>query len=115
MILEGTWTVGNCHEGKGIIAHCVHNCIRKILALLRSDIHTHLSLPLHTGRHLGEADVLMLVLRSCLQFQNPAGKTSSLESLGPTSASQQNRKQSAEGHWEEQRQEKVPGCVWAVW
>lgn len=74
---------------------------------------TFLSL-LHTGRNLGEADVLLLVLRSCLQFQNPVGKTSSLESLGPTSASQQNRKQSAQGHWEEQWQEKVPGCGWAV-
>ncbi|XP_046786829.1 zinc finger protein 512B isoform X7 [Gallus gallus] len=72
--------------------------------------HLWLEVPLSAlprGRHLGEADVLVLVLRSCLQFQNPAGKTSSLESLGPTSASQQNRKQSAEGHWEEQRQEKA--------
>ncbi|XP_019477749.1 zinc finger protein 512B isoform X6 [Meleagris gallopavo] len=72
--------------------------------------HLWLEVPLSAlprGRNLGEADVLVLVLRSCLQFQNPAGKTSSLESLGPTSASQQNRKQSAEGHWEEQRQEKA--------
>ncbi|XP_072735709.1 zinc finger protein 512B isoform X6 [Ciconia boyciana] len=49
----------------------------------------------------------MLVLRSCLHLQNPARKASALESLGPASANQQSRKQSAQGHWEEQWQEKA--------
>jgi len=70
--------------------------------------------PLHTGCDLREADVFLLLLRSCLHLQNPARKASALESLGPASANQQTRKQSAEGHWEEQQQEKVPGCGWAA-
>ncbi|XP_074776218.1 zinc finger protein 512B isoform X7 [Athene noctua] len=59
------------------------------------------------GCDLREADVFMLLLRSCLHLQNPARKTPALESLGPASANQQSRKQSAEGHWEEQWQEKA--------
>nr|XP_030144771.3 zinc finger protein 512B isoform X3 [Taeniopygia guttata] len=59
------------------------------------------------GCDLGEADILMLILRSRLHLQNPAGKASALESLGPASANQQSRKQSAQGHWEEQWKEKA--------
>nr|XP_047930649.1 zinc finger protein 512B isoform X6 [Anser cygnoides] len=72
--------------------------------------HLWLEVPLSAlprGCDLGEADVLVLVLRSCLHLQNPARKASSLESLGPAGANQQSRKQSAEGHWEERRQEKA--------
>lgn len=67
------------------------------------------------GCDLGEADVLVLVLRSRLHLQNPARKASPLESPGPAGAEQQNRKQSAEGPWEERRQEKVAGCGRAAW
>ncbi|XP_035199460.1 zinc finger protein 512B isoform X6 [Oxyura jamaicensis] len=72
--------------------------------------HLWLEVPLSAlprGCDLGEADVLVLVLRSCLHLQNPARKASSLEPPGPAGANQQSRKQSAEGHWEEQRQEKA--------
>ncbi|XP_074460921.1 zinc finger protein 512B isoform X2 [Larus michahellis] len=72
--------------------------------------HLWLEVPLSAlprGCNLREADVFMLVLRSCLHLQNPARKASALESLGPSSANQQSRKQSAEGHWEEQWQEKA--------
>ncbi|XP_075022869.1 zinc finger protein 512B isoform X4 [Calonectris borealis] len=65
-------------------------------------LHYHLQ-----GCDLREADLFVLVLRSCLHLQNPARKASALESLGPASANQQSRKQSAEGHWEEQWQEKA--------
>ncbi|XP_016158731.1 PREDICTED: zinc finger protein 512B isoform X4 [Ficedula albicollis] len=72
--------------------------------------HLWLEVPLPAlprGCNLREADILMLILRSCLQLQNPAGKASALESLGPASANQQSRKQSAQGHWEEQWKEKA--------
>ncbi|XP_056209940.1 zinc finger protein 512B isoform X6 [Falco biarmicus] len=72
--------------------------------------HLWFEVPLSTlprGCNLREADVFVLVLRSCLHLQNPARKASALESLGPASANQQSRKQSAEGHWEEQWQEKA--------
>ncbi|XP_075294786.1 zinc finger protein 512B isoform X2 [Opisthocomus hoazin] len=72
--------------------------------------HLRLEVPLSAlprGCDLREADVFLLLLRSCLHLQNPARKASALESLGPASANQQTRKQSAEGHWEEQQQEKA--------
>ncbi|XP_039935745.1 zinc finger protein 512B isoform X4 [Hirundo rustica] len=72
--------------------------------------HIWLEVPLSAlprGCDLREADILMLILRSCLHLQNPAGKASALESLGPASANQQSRKQSAQGHWEEQWKEKA--------
>ncbi|XP_029864504.1 zinc finger protein 512B isoform X7 [Aquila chrysaetos chrysaetos] len=72
--------------------------------------HLWLEVPLPAlprGCDLREADVFVLLLRSCLHLQNPARKASALESLGPASANQQSRKQSAEGHWEEQWQEKA--------
>ncbi|XP_049672477.1 zinc finger protein 512B isoform X4 [Accipiter gentilis] len=72
--------------------------------------HLWLEVPLSAlprGCDLREADVFVLLLRSCLHLQNPARKASALESLGPASANQQSRKQSAEGHWEEQWQEKA--------
>ncbi|XP_030358707.1 zinc finger protein 512B isoform X6 [Strigops habroptila] len=72
--------------------------------------HLWLEVPLSAlprGCNLREADILVLVLRSCLHLQNPAGKASALEPLGPASANQQSRKQSAQGHWEEQWQEKA--------
>ncbi|XP_074877226.1 zinc finger protein 512B isoform X4 [Buteo buteo] len=72
--------------------------------------HLWLEVPLSAlprGCYLREADVFVLLLRSCLHLQNPARKASALESLGPASANQQSRKQSAEGHWEEQWQEKA--------
>ncbi|XP_055578226.1 zinc finger protein 512B isoform X6 [Falco cherrug] len=72
--------------------------------------HLWFEVPLSTlprGCNLREADVFVLVLRSCLHLQNPARKASALESLGPASANQQSRKQSAEGHWKEQWQEKA--------
>ncbi|KAM6054160.1 zinc finger protein 512B isoform 2-T2 [Chlamydotis macqueenii] len=72
--------------------------------------HLWLEVPLSAlprGCNLREADLFVLILRSCLHLQNPARKTSALESLGPASANQQSRKQSAEGHWEEQWQEKA--------
>ncbi|KAM6340151.1 zinc finger protein 512B isoform 3-T3 [Alca torda] len=72
--------------------------------------HLWLEVPLSAlsrGCNLREADVFVLVLRSCLHLQNPARKASALESLGPASANQQSRKQSAEGHWEKQWQEKA--------
>ncbi|XP_066054705.1 zinc finger protein 512B isoform X4 [Chamaea fasciata] len=72
--------------------------------------HLWLEVPLSAlprGCDLREADILMLILRSCLHLQNPAGKASALESLGPASANQQSRKQSAQGHWEEQWKEKA--------
>ncbi|XP_068557066.1 zinc finger protein 512B isoform X7 [Anas acuta] len=72
--------------------------------------HLRLEVPLPAlprGCDLGEADVLVLVLRSRLHLQNPARKASPLESPGPAGAEQQNRKQSAEGPREERRQEKA--------
>ncbi|KAM6248330.1 zinc finger protein 512B isoform 5-T5 [Porphyrio hochstetteri] len=72
--------------------------------------HLWLEVPLSAlprGCYLREADLFMLVLRSCLHLQNPARKASPLEPLGPASANQQSRKQSAQDHWEEQWQEKA--------
>lgn len=108
--LGGSWTIGKCLEGqKGVCA-----CIRKSPFYGLTSVLTYLTL-LPPGCDLREADVFVLLLRSCLHLQNPARKASALESLGPASANQQSRKQSAEGHWEEQWQEKVPGCGWAAW
>lgn len=112
----GSWTLGNRLEGQKGITHDLCSCLcqKKPLFCDLTSVLTCLSL-LHSGCDLREADILMLVLRSCLHLQNPAGKASALESLGPASANQQSRKQSAQGHWEEQWKEKVPGCGWAAW